>query len=115
LFFLTPAETSAEQTLQSSNNNLAAGRLKRDSMQSTDERAAEVNRIGGRIVRNDERKRSGGSIAVSCYHLTTRDSAYLLVWKSAKSSAMSSVSTISTLLYMISIGSNKCHCNAQEN
>jgi hypothetical protein len=80
IHLVAPTETSAEQTSQSaSNNNIAAGRLKRDSMQSADERAAEVNRIGGRIIRNDERNRVGGSIAVSCYHLRTRDFAYIIV------------------------------------
>ena len=42
-----------------------AGRLKRETVVSNAQGATEINRMGGRIVRSNERTGTGGSIVVS--------------------------------------------------
>lgn len=42
-----------------------AGRLKRDAVVSNTKGATEINRMGGRIIRSNERTGTGGSIVVS--------------------------------------------------
>lgn len=42
-----------------------AGRLKRETVVSNTQGATEINRMGGRIIRSNERTGTGGSIVVS--------------------------------------------------
>jgi len=114
---LVPTETTAGQTFQSSttiNNNGTADRLKCDALQSSaGESAAEVSRFGGRILRKEERKAPGGSLAVSgsiarinyiMNHIIL--ATFVII--------MSFSIPMAPSLSIISIGSNKRHCDSQE-